>query len=176
MHARGMGARVGAEVGGAVPWVAGHGEGRARWRPNARAGGDVRGERARPDIRLEGAKAGMKGRRVRVRGADSLGKAGVGRGEVGADEGHEVALCSRSVQLFAVKHRPVFIRGVPRLTQQSHDLALAILPGYPATVHARSCQVEGSVAVLVSERRIRATFEETLGDREVAVGCRVMQS
>jgi hypothetical protein len=93
VHARGMGARVGAEVGGAVPWVAGHGEGRARWRPNARAGGDVRGERARPDIRLEGAKAGVQGRRVRVRRADSLGRAGVGRGELGADDGHEAALC-----------------------------------------------------------------------------------
>ena len=87
VHARGMGARVGAEVGGAVPWVAGHGEGRARWRPFARAGGDVRGERARPEFRLEGAKAGLQGRRVRVRGADSLGRAGVGRGELGADEG-----------------------------------------------------------------------------------------
>ena len=76
-----------------MPWVAGHGEGRARWRPIARAGGDVRGERARPDIRLEGAKAGVQGRRVRVRGADSLGRVGVGRGELGADEGHEDALC-----------------------------------------------------------------------------------
>ena len=87
VHACGMGARVRAEVGGAVPWVAGHGEGRARWRPFARAGGDVRGERARPEFRLEGAKAGLEGRRVRVRGADSLGRAGVGRGELGADEG-----------------------------------------------------------------------------------------
>ena len=100
MHARGMGARVGAEVGGAVPWVAGHGEGRARWRPIACAGGDVRGERARPDIRLEGAKAGVQGRRVRVRGADSLGRAGVGRGELGADEGHEDALCLSSACTF----------------------------------------------------------------------------
>ena len=98
VHARGMGARVGAEVGGAVLWVAGHGEGRARWRPFARAGGDVRGERARPEFRLEGAKAGLQGRRVRVRGADSLGRAGVGRGELGADEGHRDALCLSSAE------------------------------------------------------------------------------
>ena len=61
VHARGIGARVGAEVGGAVPWVAGHGVGRAR--------GDVQGERARPECRLEGAKVGVQGRRVRVRWA-----------------------------------------------------------------------------------------------------------
>ena len=59
VHARGMGARVQAEVGGAVPRVAGHGVGRARCRPIARAVGDVRGERARPEFRLEGAKAGV---------------------------------------------------------------------------------------------------------------------
>ena len=69
-----------------------------------RAGGDVRGERARPDIRLEGAKAGVQGRRVRVRGADSLGRAGVGRGELGADEGHEDALCLSSACTFC-EHR-----------------------------------------------------------------------
>ena len=39
----------------------------ARWRPIARAGGDVRGERARPEFRIEGAKAGVQGMRVRVR-------------------------------------------------------------------------------------------------------------
>jgi hypothetical protein len=104
VHARGMGVLVRAEVGGAVPWLAGHGEGRARWRPIARAGGDVRGERARPDIRLEGAKAGVQGRLVRVRGADSLGRAGVGRGELGADEGHEDALCLSSACTFC-EHR-----------------------------------------------------------------------
>ena len=70
-----------------MPRVAGHGVGRARCRPIARVVGDVRGERARPEFRLEGAKAGLEGRRVRVRGADSLGRAGVGRGELGADEG-----------------------------------------------------------------------------------------
>jgi len=36
--------------------------------------------------------------------------------------------------------------------------------------------VEGSVTVPVSERRIRALFEETLDDREAAVDCRAMQS
>jgi len=36
--------------------------------------------------------------------------------------------------------------------------------------------VEGSVAVLVSKRRICASFEETLDDREAAVDCRAMQS
>ena len=55
---RGIGARVGAEVGGAVPCVAWHGVGRAR-----------AGERARPEFRLEGAKTGVQGRRVRVRRA-----------------------------------------------------------------------------------------------------------
>jgi len=40
------GCSCGAEVKGAVLWVAGHGEGRGRWRPIARAGGDVRGARA----------------------------------------------------------------------------------------------------------------------------------
>jgi len=59
----------------------------------------------------------------------------------------------------------VFIR-VPRLAQQGDDLALAILP----------CVVEGRLAPLVLERRIRTSFEETLGDREAAVGYRVMQS
>jgi hypothetical protein len=48
---------------------------------------------------------------------------------------------------------------VPRLTQQGHDLAVAL----------RLCPVEGRPAPLVSERRIRASFEETLGDRGVAV-------
>ena len=61
--------------------------------------------------------------------------------------------------------RSVFIR-VPRLAQQGDDLAHALLP----------CQVEGRPAVLGSERRIRASFEETLGDREVALPCRVMES
>ena len=63
VHARGIGARVCAEVGGAVPWVAGHGVGRAR--------GDVQGKRARaarPECPLEGAKAGVQGRRVRALG------------------------------------------------------------------------------------------------------------
>ena len=53
----------------------------------SRAGGNVRGERARPEFRLEGAKAGVQGRRVRVRRANPRGIAGVGRGESGADEG-----------------------------------------------------------------------------------------
>ena len=74
--ARGIGARVGAEVGGAVPCVAWHGVGRAR-----------AGERARPEFRLEGAKTGVQGRRVRMRRANPRGIAGVGRGESGADEG-----------------------------------------------------------------------------------------
>ncbi len=55
---------------------------------------------------------------------------------------------------------------VPRLVQQGHDLAVAM----------HLCPVEGRVAVRVSERRIRASLEETLGDREVAPACRVMQS
>ncbi len=67
---------------------------------------------------------------------------------------------------FAIKHRSVFIRGVPRLAQQGDDLAAAKLP----------CPVEGRLAVTVSERRIRASFEESLGDREVAVFCRADQS
>ena len=54
VHARGIGARVCAEVGGAVPWVAGHGVGRAR--------GDVQGKRARaarmPVGRCQGRGAG----------------------------------------------------------------------------------------------------------------------
>ena len=79
-----------------MPRVAGHGVGRARCRPIARAVGDVRGERARPEFRLEGAKAGLEGRRVRVRGADSLGRAGVGRGELGADEGVSAHIGARA--------------------------------------------------------------------------------
>ena len=67
---------------------------------------------------------------------------------------------------FAIKHRSVFIRGVPRLAQQGHDLAVAPLP----------CQVEGRPARKDSQRRIRASFEETLDDREAARVCRVMQS
>ena len=67
--------------------------------------------------------------------------------------------------------RSVFIR-VPRLAQQGHDLALALLP----------CVVEGRPAALGSDRRtgsqrrICASFEETLGNREVALECRPMQS
>ena len=63
--------------------------------------------------------------------------------------------------------RSVFIR-VPssRLAQQILDLAVALLP----------CQVQGRLAGIGSEGRIRASFEETLGEREVAVECRVMQS
>lgn len=38
------------------------------------------------------------------------------------------------------------------------------------------CEVEGRlVAVLVSKRRIGASLEEELGDREIAVDCRAMQ-
>jgi hypothetical protein len=59
----------------------------------------------------------------------------------------------------------VHARGVPRLAEERHDLALAILP----------CEVEGRLAGLVSKRRIGAPFEKALGDREVAVGCREMQ-
>ena len=57
---------------------------------------------------------------------------------------------------------------VPRPAQQSHDLALTLLP----------CVVEGRLAVQVSvtERQIRASFEETLRDREAAEVCRPMQS
>ncbi len=55
---------------------------------------------------------------------------------------------------------------IPRLAQQGHDLALALLP----------CDVEGPPAVNVSESHIGAPFEETLGDRGVAVVCRPMQS
>ena len=39
----------------------------------------------------------------------------------------------------------------------------------------RPCPVEGRLAVLVSECRIGAPFEKTLGDREVAVPCSLMQ-
>ena len=74
---------------------------------------------------------------------------------------NQLAINSHSVLAF----RSVSIRG-PRLTQQGHDFAVVILP----------CVVEGSVAVLVSERRIRASFEETLDDREAAVDCRAMKS
>jgi hypothetical protein len=69
-------------------------------------------------------------------------------------------------------HRSVFIRV---LAQQGHDLAL-FLP---------LCVVEGRLAAqkplgseprIGSQRRICASFEETLGDREVTVVCRAMQS
>ncbi len=49
----------------------------------SRAGGNVWGERARPEFLLEGAKAEVQGRRVRVRRANPRGIAGVGRGESG---------------------------------------------------------------------------------------------
>ena len=55
---------------------------------------------------------------------------------------------------------------VQRLAQQGVDLAVAHPP----------CQVKGRQAVTELERRIGASFEETLGDREVALPCRVMQS
>jgi hypothetical protein len=54
---------------------------------------------------------------------------------------------------------------VPRLAQQGHDLAPALLP----------CFVDGRLAV-ISKSHIGAPFEKTLGDREVADVCRAMQS
>jgi len=57
-------------------------------------------------------------------------------------------------------------RGVPSLAQQGHDLALALLP----------CDVDGSLAPLVSKSHIGAPFEKALGDREVAEVCREIQS
>ena len=59
----------------------------------------------------------------------------------------------------------VHARGVPRLAEERHDLALAILP----------CVVDGRLAVSGSKRRIGAPFEKALGDREVAFVCRFMQ-
>ena len=56
-------------------------------------------------------------------------------------------------------------RRLPRLAEERHDLAVAILP----------CPVEGRLAGLVSESQIRASFEQTRGDREVAVECGAMQ-
>ena len=60
VHARGMGAHVGAEVGGAVPWVAGHGEGRALATHWARGRGRAWGARAAriPVGRCQGRGAG----------------------------------------------------------------------------------------------------------------------
>jgi hypothetical protein len=58
-------------------------------------------------------------------------------------------------------------RGVPRLAQQGHDLDLAHHP----------CRVEGRVAEKVfNKSHIGAPFEKALGDREVALECRAMQS
>ena len=66
MHMHGGGARVVAEVGGAVPRVAWHGVGCASRTPScARAGGAPRA-RARPEFRLEDAKQRAPGSRVRV--------------------------------------------------------------------------------------------------------------
>jgi hypothetical protein len=66
----------------------------------------------------------------------------------------------------AIMHRSLCVRGrVPRLAEERHKVALALIP----------CAVEGRVAAIVSECRIRAPFEKTLGDREVAVECSLMQ-
>jgi len=66
MHTRGGGARVVAEVGGAVPRVARLGVRCASSSSSrARAGGAPRA-RARPKFQLEDAKRGVPGRRVRV--------------------------------------------------------------------------------------------------------------
>ena len=62
--------------------------------------------------------------------------------------------------------RSASARRIPRFAEQGHDVALAIRP----------CDVEGRLAVLVSECRIGAPFEKTLGDRGAAVECRPMQS
>ena len=56
-------------------------------------------------------------------------------------------------------------RRLPRLAEERHDLALALRP----------CEVEGRLAGIVSECQIRASFEQTRGDREVAVDCGPMQ-
>ena len=50
----------------------------------ARGRGRAGGERARPEFRIEGAKAGVQGMRVRVR-ARARAVAGVGGGELGAN-------------------------------------------------------------------------------------------
>ena len=56
-------------------------------------------------------------------------------------------------------------RRLPRLAEERHDLAVALRP----------CPVEGRLAGIVSECQIRPSFEQTRGDREVAVPCGVMQ-
>ena len=71
-------------------------------------------------------------------------------------------LCTSARQRWAIS---VHARGVPRLAEERHDLARALLP----------CPVEGRLAALGSKRHIGAPFEKALGDREVAVACRVMQ-
>jgi hypothetical protein len=77
----------------------------------------------------------------------------------------DFALGSHSVRIrFAFGS--VSVRVPPRLAQQGHDLAIALPP----------CQVDGRLAVLVSESHIGAAFEKALGDREVVADCRGMQS
>jgi hypothetical protein len=71
-------------------------------------------------------------------------------------------LCTSARQRWAIS---VHARGVPRLAEERHEIAMALLP----------CVVDGRLAVLVSKRRIGAPFEKALGDREVAVECRFMQ-
>ena len=74
-------------------------------------------------------------------------------------------LCTSARQRWAIG---VHARGVPRLAEERHDLAMAILP---CPVECRLVAVDG----IGSKRRIGAPFEEALGDREVAVACRPMQ-
>jgi hypothetical protein len=116
--------------------------------------------------------------------ARSQGTLTRGRSAVASSRAHPVASRRR---LFAVGQQPAdgvcprrrgrcvavafIVRSssrVPGLAQQGDDLALAPLP----------CEVEGRLAKragIGSKRRIGACFEEALGDREVAVGCRPMQ-
>ena len=70
--------------------------------------------------------------------------------------------CPRGSQSVA---RSSLAAGVPGFTEEGDDLVLAKSPR----------EVEGRVAVLVSERRVGALLEKALDDREVAPGCATMK-
>ena len=70
--------------------------------------------------------------------------------------------CPRGSQSVA---RSSLAAGVPGFSEEGDDLVVAILPR----------EVEGRLAVLVSERRVGALLEKALDDREVALPCAVME-
>ena len=80
-----------------MPWVAGHGEGRARWRPIARAGGDVRGPNSGWKLPRQGCRESVCGCAGQNRSEDLV----LGAASWEQTRGKKDALCLRARAPFA---------------------------------------------------------------------------